>query len=87
MAQRAAEVALHRAHEKATVLLGQRTVEAQRGADDLVILARALRSDVERGRIAGEVDDEEDRQRDAEEQHHRPRETPGQVAEHERNVA
>jgi len=52
----------------------------------IIFLTAVYRADVERGGIAGEVDDEEDRQRDAEKEHQRPREPAGKVGDHQRNV-
>jgi hypothetical protein len=80
--QRAAEITLGRAPEEEAVLLGQRTIEAERRAQDLVVLLGALGAHVERGGVAREVHDHEHDPRDAEEDEECPRESLAEIRDH-----
>ena len=82
MTQRAAEVAVDGAPEEEAVLLGEGAIEAERCAEDLVILLGAFRAHVQRGGIAGEVHHHEHDPRDAEENEQRPREPLGEIRDH-----
>src|SRR6185369_8698605 len=82
MTQRAAEVAVGGAPEEEPVLLGERAIEAESRAEDLVVLLGAFRAHVQGGGIAGEMHDHEHDPRDAEENDQRPREPLAEIRDH-----
>src|SRR6266851_5022418 len=82
MTQRAAEVAVGRPPEEEPVLLGERAIEPESRAQDLVVLLGALGAHVERGGVAREVHDHEHDPRDAEEDEECPREPLAEIRDH-----
>ena len=76
------EVALDRAPEELAVLLGQGPVESEGRPHDLVVRLGALRPQVERGGISGEMDHEEHGERDGHQDGGRPGESLTQVGDH-----
>ena len=77
-----AEVALDRPPEELAVLLGQGPVESEGRPHDLGVRLGALRPQVERRGISGEMDDEEHGERDGHQDGGRPGESLTQVGDH-----
>ena len=84
--ERAPEVAVDRPRQEVAVLLRQRPVEPEGGAHDVVVRLRALGTQVERGGIAREMDDEEHGERDGDQDGGRPRETLNEIGDHARTT-